>query len=207
MKLLVKIFFGVIFSVSAGTFNQKSVEQNALDFVVHDLIKKRELVQGKGAINKILPMGDDFFEELFSANQIYSDGQVCMLSRPFYFLEDSLVIMDNTLFNRTEGFYKDFDRKKDNGYDYTRMNLPDNIKLKSFNDFENENLKGALFIVTRQSLFAQNNYLVEVHITSTEFIDNYARFTFHIYLDANKNVYDWEFSQQDEFDFYEPCFN
>lgn len=204
MKQLIVYIAPILFPFMEPS-NQESIdkttEYNALNFVVSELIHKKKLNED----DQLQYLGQEYYDELLLAKRIYTDGQVCLLTRPFYFLEDESVIADKALYKRTASLRENLIGKKKKGYTVGSIKIPADLVLKSYEGFRNENLEGSLFAIVREKLQGNDTYLVEINVTSSKFSDNYSMFTFHVYLDANKEVYDWEFSLQDEFDFYEPC--
>ncbi|MEQ9168884.1 MAG: hypothetical protein RLO12_21680 [Fulvivirga sp.] len=198
MKTLTILLLNIFVSLNFTCYSQQKTEVIALNYLMR-------LIGDNGLSNSKM-IDEDMAAKLHSVTKFYSDGQICMLSRPVYYPEEIDDSINTSVKSRVERTYKRYIAIKNDGFQKEYIKSIDNVNISSFDDFESKNDDTALFFIIRKCIDSSLETLVEIHAVTNKNVDNYTEYTFHIYLDSNQKFMSWDFSQQQDFEDYEPCF-
>lgn len=151
---------------------EESVEQRALIFII------QSLQDTSGFDSPLLP--SNFAEDMMNMKheKFYSNGLLCMVSEPSDYFDVEDIGFDKEIVRDLISQWK---RLK---ADYTsqRFNLPANIQLLSFTEFEQQNDQESFFFIARNHLSASNVEFVQIHVIPLKNTNDPFKYTFSIYF-------------------------
>lgn len=206
--ILSLLFLGFGFSCSREVEDQKKTDKNitdqkilpeeaALIYLLDSLMIDNSILGYNDSIIYKVNLEDELVD-LLNAKHRYSNGKMCLLSRPFMHSTDSII---SALIKTRVGEYeKDYLKKKED-ITVLSFNMPEGLEKLTWTDYlEIENDSNSLFITLRQHIETQNERQIEINISSINYAPNPSEFTFYIILNKDNRFLRWEFLIKDDFD-------
>ena len=173
-------------SFSQVNYDSVQAESMALSFFREELIERERILEFNGGILRNYFINST---NLLSATSIfYTSGKICTLSRldklEDEYLDESKII---------QGFEQDRKDKEASGLTSSSLVIPPNMKKVNLNNFKSLEGTNNFFINVGYHLKYNDNYLVEINLTTINELPNLSQYIFQFYLNKDFQVTEWNF--------------